>query len=79
MGKSNDQAVIAEAVPPAETASVVDNFAISLDEFCQRLSTKKVSSEMIGGFHHAQRVVGNVKGKDAAFSAAFASFVKQPV
>lgn len=78
MGKSNDSAAVVAAVGVPVAATAADTFAVSLDEFCQRLSVKKVSSELIGGFYHSQSVVGNVKGSDANFTAAFAAFVNQP-
>jgi len=66
------------AVDPVVQPQAVGSFDIALDEFCKRLSAKKVSPQLISGFYHGQQKAGNVKGSDAAFTAAFAAFVKQP-
>jgi hypothetical protein len=55
-----------------------DNFRLSLDEFCTRLSAEKVSPEMIGGFHHWQLAEKQTTGSDADYKAAFDAFVNQP-
>lgn len=62
----------------AKAAPVVETFDLPLDEFCRRLSAKKVGPEMIGGFHHTQLAAKNFKASEADFSAAFDRFVNQP-
>ena len=73
MGKSAEP-----TVPIAEPAVAASTFAVSLDEFCRRLSAKKASPELISGFHHLQSVANNLRDSDAAYTARFAAFVKQP-
>ncbi len=69
----------ADAAPTGQaTASVVDSFDLTLHEFCIRLSTKKHSPELIGGFHHAQKLAGVLKDSEAALTAAFDAFCNQP-
>lgn len=62
----------------AKAAPMVETFDLTLDEFCRRLSAKKVGPEMIGGFHHTQLAAKNFKASEAAFTAAFDRFVNQP-
>ena len=79
MAKSTDTTTVDPVVQSvAEETVQASNFNVTLDEFCKRLSLKKVGPELISGFHHAQKKAGNVKDSDAVYSAAFANFVKQP-
>ena len=76
---SNDQNVTNAVVKTAEVqASPPTSFELSLDEFCTRLSGGSVGPELIGGFYQSQKSSGNIKSTDAAFTAAFDVFVKQP-
>lgn len=68
----------ADAPKGKAAAPVVDSFDLTLDEFCRRLSAKKVGPELIGGFFHAQTAAGSLKASDAAFTAAFDTFANQP-
>lgn len=73
---------MAKNIEPTETVAEKEPataFAISLDEFCQRLSSQKKSPEIISGFYHAQRVAGNLSKSDTEYAADFAAFIKQPV
>lgn len=69
---------VADAPKGKAAVPVVDNFDLTLDEFCRRQSSKKVGPELIGGFFHAQTVVGNLKNSEAAYLAAFDVFANQP-
>lgn len=71
-------AKVTEPTEVANDASKVNTFSISLDEFCQRLSAKKTSPELISGFHHTQKVAGIAQDSDAAYTARLAAFIKQP-
>lgn len=67
-----------ESTEPVVVNALASTFAIPLDEFCQRLSAKKMSPEIISGFHHAQKKAGKLQGSDSDYLAAFAAFLKQP-
>lgn len=54
-------------------------FPISLDEFCSRLSATDKRVELIGGFHHDQRSVGNLTATEAEFLELFTQFAQRPV
>lgn len=72
---------MAKTIEPVDAVVLkapVSTFAISLDEFCQRLSVKKMSPEIISGFHHTQKITGNLQSSDSDYAAAFAAFLKQP-
>lgn len=68
----------ADAPKGKAAAPVVDNFDLTLDEFCRRQSSKKVGPELIGGFFHSQTAAGNLKSSEAAYLAAFDAFANQP-
>ena len=68
---AKDQAVpqvVAEAPP-----------AITLTEFCIRLSESVKSPELIGAFEFVEKRAGHVKDTEAAFKARFDAFVNTPV
>lgn len=76
---SNIQNVTKTAIKATEEqSSPPTSFELSLDEFCTRLSGGRVGPELIGGFYQSQKSSGNIKSTDAAFTAAFDVFVKQP-
>ena len=54
---------------------------MTLDEFCLRLSDRKVDGrvELIHGFAFTERKAGHVKDSETAFKSRFADFAKQPV
>lgn len=74
MSKNTETAVQA----PAETVAQPAEFALTLDEFCARLSGKDRRVEMIGGFHFAEKQAGRLKDTEAAFAARYAAFQTQP-
>ena len=57
-----------------EAAPVVAEPEMVLDEFCAILSTERVGSEIIGGFHLDARHAGIIKSSEAAFRARFAAY-----
>lgn len=64
-----------------EAAAVVaepTEFPLTLDEFCSRLSTTDKRVELIGAFHHGEKVAGRSKDAESAYAARFAEFVNQP-
>jgi len=64
-----------------ETAAVANTtpappIEMTLDEFCTRMSSKKVDGRiaLIHGFAYAQRKAGNIKSTEAAFKEALTAF-----
>ena len=55
-----------------------DNYPLSLDEFCARLSKTDRRVELIGGFHLAMRERGMLRDTDSAYRRAFAEFLRRP-
>jgi hypothetical protein len=52
--------------------------ALSLNEFCIRLSTTDKRVELIGAFEHAERVSGRMSDTFANFTARYTKFLTQP-
>lgn len=75
---------MAEEPPAPKTAKAADpapqpdNFPMSLDEYCTRLSARDKRVELIGGFHSSSRRAGTLTGTEAQFDALFQSFVSRP-
>ena len=61
------------AVATATTAPVIE---MTLDEFCARMSSKKVDGRvaLIHGFAYEQRKAGKIKSTEAAFKEALAAY-----
>lgn len=53
--------------------------AITLTEFCVRLSETVKSPELIGGFEFVETRAGHVKDTAAAFQARYDAFISTPV
>lgn len=65
----------------ADTASVAaapDEFPLSLDEACARLSATDKRVEMIGAFHYSERAAGRLKDLESAYRDRYAAFVNAP-
>lgn len=60
-------------------AAVADPEAVTLQEFCTRLSSTDRRVELIAGFHHSELVAGRVKDASASYSTRYAEFVNKPV
>jgi hypothetical protein len=73
-------AVIAPAIQSIvlNAASVNDEFPLSLDEFCSRLSSSDKRVEMIGAFHHTEKAAGHNKDIESAYIARYSAFINQP-
>nr|WP_281719990.1 hypothetical protein [Nitrosomonas nitrosa] len=52
--------------------------AITLDEFCTRLSATDKRVEMIGAFNHVEKKAGRIKDTDENYRSRFDAFVNQP-
>lgn len=67
----------------ANTTDLVDvevpAVAISLTEFCTRLSETVKRPELIGAFHSVEKAAGRVSAAQAAFRQRFDDFANAPV
>jgi hypothetical protein len=52
--------------------------AVTLDEFCARLSGTDKRVEMIGAFNHVEKKAGRVKDTEESFRSRFDAFINQP-
>lgn len=64
--------------PVSAEAPAASDFPLSLDEFCTRLSSTDKRVELIGAFHHVEKVAGRVQDTSGNFAARFEAFAKQP-
>lgn len=72
MATKNADTAQEQDVPVAEPA-------ISINDFCARLSETIVKPELIGAFAHVERVAGRVNDTGTAYRARYDLFVNQPV
>lgn len=75
MAKDQTEASVTTAVAPAPTETAQ---ALSLDEFCRRLSVKDRRVELIGGFFTVETQKGRVHDTAENFAARYAAFLNQP-
>lgn len=54
-------------------------FALTLEEFCTRLSAGDKRVELIGAFAHTEAVAGRTKDTETAYAARYADFINKPV
>lgn len=54
------------------------SFALTLDEFCIRLSKTDRRVELIGGFNAVERQAGRIKDTEANYLDRYHVFIKQP-
>ena len=71
--------VPASSAPGAAVEAAPTVFPLHLDEFCARLSATDKRVELIGGFHHTERVAGRTQDLESAYADRFAEFVSRPV
>lgn len=55
-----------------------DEYPLTLDEFCQRLSVKDRRVELIGAFEFVERATGREKDTEAAYLTRYEQFINQP-
>lgn len=69
-----------ESSQPAEDTVKVepDQYPLSLDEFCTRISQSDRRVELIGGFHRHAQLAGVTSDTESNFRAQFERFLKQP-
>ena len=66
------------ATPVAAPAAPVDDYPLTLAEFCQRLSAGDRRVEMIGAFHYTEKAAGREKDTHSAYAARFVAFCNAP-
>jgi hypothetical protein len=74
---------MAKATQPEEVAvpeqlTEPSEFALTLEEFCSRLSTTDKRVELIGAFAHEETRAGRIKGLASEYEARFRAFVTKP-
>lgn len=52
--------------------------ALSLQEFCKRLSTTEPRVELISGFEADERIAGRLKDTEQKFAARYQAFINRP-
>jgi hypothetical protein len=69
-----------DAVATADAAAA-NTPEMTLDEFCLRMSDRKVDGRiaLIHGFAFTERQAGHVKDTEASFKQRFAEFANKPV
>ncbi len=61
-----------------EDADVAEQVALSLEEFCKRLSTQDPRVELISGFELDERIAGRLKDTESEFTARYQAFINRP-
>lgn len=69
---------MSETTTSAENVRPEEQHAVSLDEFCTRLSRKVKSPEMIAAFHHLEKAAGRVTALSSAYQARFEEVSSRP-
>ncbi len=62
----------------APVATEQNEFPLTLDEFCSRLSITDRRVELIGAFHITEKAAGRTKDMASAYSARYTAFLNQP-
>lgn len=75
----NGKAVVAPIEVPDPKLDAPTDFALSLDEFCARLSARDRRVELIAAFHHVEKAAGRVHARESEFVARFDRLAHQPV
>lgn len=69
----------AEEVVVAEEVGSEKEYALTLEEFCTRLSVSDKRVELIGAFAHTEAVAGRSKDTETAYAARYSDFINKPV
>lgn len=59
-------------------AEGTEQIALSLEEFCKRLSTLEPRVELISGFEMDERLAGRLKDTEQEFTDRFQAFINRP-
>lgn len=65
----------------ASPVSADAGIEMTLEEFCLRMSDRKVDGrvELIHGFAYTERMAGHVKDTESSFNSRFIDFANKPV
>lgn len=74
---ANESRKSAISVPAKDASDPA--FDVTLEEFCEQLSSSITKPELIGGFYHQTKKRGFLKGSTAAFKEQFDAFKNQPL
>jgi alpha-beta hydrolase superfamily lysophospholipase len=64
----------AAPVPTGDPVTDKASDKVSLNRFCTDLSTTDKRVELIGGFHHSEKVAGRLRDTAEAYSQRYAAF-----
>jgi len=70
---------MAKAAPTEQVGEAAPYVALTLIEFCTRLSEKVKRPELIGAFAAVEKQAGRVSATEAEFRARFDAFCNAPV
>lgn len=70
-GAADDGPVIAPPEP--------DEFPLTLDEACARISATDKRVELIAAFHHVEAAAGRLRDLESAYRTRFAELADRPV
>ena len=62
----------------ATPAAPKDEFPLSIDEFCSRLSASDKRVELIGAFNHVEKTAGRSNDLESAYLSRYAVFANAP-
>ncbi len=78
MAAAKDAPEPAVAAEPVKVVAQEKEAALTLDEFCLRLSTTDTRTELIAGYHSVEKKNDRQKDTETAFRARFEAFVNEP-
>lgn len=61
------------------TGKQPDSFAVTVDEFCSRLSAADGRVEMIGAYHASEKAAGRSKDTESNYRQRFDAFCRRPI
>lgn len=67
-----------ETKTAAPVAEAPDEFELTLNEACSRISAGDKRVEMIGAFHASEKAAGRSKDLESAYRERFAAFCNAP-
>jgi hypothetical protein len=73
MAKADPQ--VAQVIEPVNS---IDEFPLSVDEFCTSLSLTDRRVELIGAFNSIEKQAGNLKDTRTAYAARYQAFINAP-
>lgn len=63
---------------PREDTAPAQDVALTIDEFCRRLSETDKRVPLIGGFHAEELAAGRTKDRESAYRDRYAAFINRP-